>query len=66
MHDTHRSDNSHEDPEYLKVRDYINALEAHLAEAHRQASRLVRKESELGKALADFSSAAEQLVGRSV
>jgi len=46
------------------VRDYINRLEAHLAEAHRQAARLIKKETELNGALEEFGHAAEQLVGR--
>lgn len=56
-----KSDESAEDPEYLKVKEYINHLEGHLAEAHRQAGRLLRKENELGVALAQFGTAAEQL-----
>ncbi|GAX81957.1 hypothetical protein CEUSTIGMA_g9385.t1 [Chlamydomonas eustigma] len=56
-----RSDDSSEDPAYLKVRDYINSLEAHLVEAQRQAGRLARKEGELAAALAEFGNAAEGL-----
>lgn len=56
-----KSDESAEDPEYIKVKEYITNLEGHLAEAHRQAGRLIKKENELGVALADFGSAAEQL-----
>ncbi|MEW5297107.1 MAG: hypothetical protein WDW38_005917 [Sanguina aurantia] len=56
-----RRDDALEDAEYIKVRDYINHLESHLNEAHRQAARLVRKESELGLALSEFGAAAEAL-----
>lgn len=45
----------------LQIRDYVNSLEAHLAEAHRQAGRLLRKEADLGAALAEFGAAAEAL-----
>mmetsp|Transcript_17343 Transcript_17343/g.29662 ORF Transcript_17343/g.29662 Transcript_17343/m.29662 type:complete len:437 (-) Transcript_17343:572-1882(-) len=58
---TGRSDDALEDAEYLKVRDYINSLETHLVEAHRQAARLVRKEADLSTALTEFGVAAEQL-----
>ncbi|KAK9843542.1 hypothetical protein WJX81_008116 [Elliptochloris bilobata] len=43
-----------EDSEYLKVRDYMYQLEAHLAEVHRQAQRLIRQQAGLGGALAEF------------
>lgn len=36
-------------------------LEAHLSEAHRQAARLIRKESELGLSIAEFGASAERL-----
>ncbi len=45
----------------VQIRDYVNSLEAHLAEAHRQAGRLLRKEADLGAALAEFGAAAEAL-----
>ena len=48
-------------PPLRQVRDYVNKIEGHLAEAHRQAGRLVRKELELSQALAEFGLAAEQL-----
>lgn len=56
-----RSDDSMEDPEYLRVRDYISSLEGHLSEAQRQAGRMGRKEAELAGALAAFGNSAEQL-----
>ncbi|GFH08374.1 PX domain-containing protein, partial [Haematococcus lacustris] len=56
-----RSDDAMEDAEYIRVRDYINNLEGHLVEAHRQAGRLVRKEVQLSSALAEFGIAAEHL-----
>lgn len=56
-----RGEEIQEDPEYIKIRDYVNSLEAHLAEAHRQAGRLLRKEADLGAALAEFGAAAEAL-----
>mmetsp|Transcript_21494 Transcript_21494/g.59509 ORF Transcript_21494/g.59509 Transcript_21494/m.59509 type:complete len:451 (+) Transcript_21494:211-1563(+) len=56
-----RSDDNLEDADYIKVRDYINNLEAHLVEAHRQAARLIKKETELNGALEEFGHAAEQL-----
>lgn len=56
-----RSDDAMEDAEYIKVRDYINSLEAHLNEAQRQVGRLGRKEAELAGALAEFANAGEQL-----
>ncbi|KAG2492390.1 hypothetical protein HYH03_009336 [Edaphochlamys debaryana] len=56
-----RADEIQEDPEYIKIRDYVNSLEAHLTEAHRQAGRLLRKEADMGSALAEFAAAAEAL-----
>lgn len=56
-----RSDDEEEDPEYLKVRAYVCDLERHLGEAHRQASRLVRHQGELGAAVAEFGSAMSSL-----
>ena len=38
----------------LQVRDYMYQLEAHLAEVHRQAQRLIRQQASLGGALAEF------------
>jgi hypothetical protein len=38
------------------VKAYILQLEAHLAETHRQAQRLIRKQTELGASLGDFGS----------
>lgn len=37
-----------------QVRDYMYQLEAHLAEVHRQAQRLIRQQASLGGALAEF------------
>jgi sorting nexin-1/2 len=43
-----------EDPEYLRLRAYMYELEGHLAELHRQASRLVRHQHSMGSAIAEF------------
>ncbi len=40
-----------------QVRSYIFELEKHLGEAHRQASRLVRHQAELGAAVQEFGTA---------
>ena len=40
-----------------QVRDYMTALEGHLAEAHKQAQRLLKRQAELGSALAEFGAA---------
>ncbi|KXZ44879.1 hypothetical protein GPECTOR_61g832 [Gonium pectorale] len=56
-----RADEIQEDAEYIKIRDYVNSLEAHLNEAHRQAARLQRKEADFGTALSEFAAAAEAL-----
>ena len=37
-----------------QVRDYMHALEGHLAEVHKQAQRLLKRQAELGLALQDF------------
>ncbi|GBF87488.1 sorting nexin [Raphidocelis subcapitata] len=50
-----------EDPEYVKVRDYLAQLESHLGEAARQAGRLVAKETELTDALGEFGQSVEKL-----
>ena len=42
--------------ECLQVKEYILQLEAHLAETHRQAQRLIKKQSELGSSLGEFGS----------
>ena len=39
------------------MREYFAALETHLAEAHRQAVRLVRRQATLGSSLAEFGTA---------
>ncbi|KAF6250693.1 Vps5 C terminal like-domain-containing protein, partial [Scenedesmus sp. NREL 46B-D3] len=56
-----RAADTAEDPDYIKVRDYLVALESHLSEAHRQASRLAAKEVELGEATLEFGQALERL-----
>lgn len=56
-----KTDDSMENPEYLRVREYVNALEGHLTEAARQAGRLVRKENAVGTAMAEFALALEAL-----
>lgn len=50
-----------EDPEFLRSRDHLSALEGHLSEVARQASRLVRKQAAAGAALAEFGAAAAAL-----
>lgn len=40
----------------MQVKEYILQLEAHLAETHRQAQRLIKKQSELGSSLGEFGS----------
>ena len=37
-----------------QVREYVGQLEVHLSEAHKQASRLIRRQTALAAALADF------------
>lgn len=37
-----------------QVREYIGQLETHLAEAHKQAARLVKRQDSLSSALANF------------
>lgn len=49
-----RTDDEEEDAEYLRVRAYYHELERHLAEAHRQASRLVRHQQEMGESVREF------------
>lgn len=41
---TGKNDDEEEDPEYLKVKEYVTLLESHLTEAHRQATRLLKKQ----------------------
>ena len=41
----------------VQMREYIAALETHLAEAHRQAVRLVKRQATLGSSLAEFGTA---------
>ncbi len=36
------------------MRAYVHELERHLSEAHRQASRLVRHQAELGESVREF------------
>ncbi|KAJ0967952.1 hypothetical protein J5N97_024869 [Dioscorea zingiberensis] len=49
------------DPEYEKLKNYIFGLEDHLAEAQRQAFRLVKRHRELGDSLSDFGKAIKLL-----
>lgn len=56
-----KSDDQEEDPDYLKVREYLTHLESHLIEAHRQSARLIRKQGELGIAVGEFGQASEKL-----
>lgn len=48
-------------PEYEKMKHYIFELENHLAEAQKQAYRLVKRHRELGKSLSDFGNAVKLL-----
>ncbi|PKA65769.1 Sorting nexin 1 [Apostasia shenzhenica] len=48
-------------PEYEKLKHYIFELEDHLAEAQRQAFRLVKRHRELGQSLSDFGKAIKLL-----
>ncbi|XP_010943820.1 sorting nexin 1 isoform X2 [Elaeis guineensis] len=48
-------------PEYEKLKHYIFELEDHLAEAQRQAYRLVKRHRELGQSLSDFGKAIKLL-----
>ncbi|XP_008806102.1 sorting nexin 1 isoform X2 [Phoenix dactylifera] len=48
-------------PEYEKLKHYIFELEDHLAEAQKQAYRLVKRHRELGQSLADFGKAIKLL-----
>lgn len=41
---------------FVQVKEYILQLEAHLGETHRQAQRLIKKQSELGSSLGEFGS----------
>mmetsp|Transcript_2580 Transcript_2580/g.7693 ORF Transcript_2580/g.7693 Transcript_2580/m.7693 type:complete len:429 (+) Transcript_2580:371-1657(+) len=51
-----RGEDSEESPDYLKVREYIYQLEAHLSDVQKQASRLIRKQEALAATLHDFGS----------
>ncbi|XP_078434914.1 sorting nexin 1 isoform X2 [Wolffia australiana] len=48
-------------PEYEKLRQYVFQLEEHLAEAQKQAFRLVKRHKELGQSLSDFGKAMKLL-----
>lgn len=48
-------------PEYEKLKHYIFELEDHLAEAQKQAFRLVKRHRELGQSLSDFGKAVKLL-----
>ncbi|KAK9809757.1 hypothetical protein WJX73_003439 [Symbiochloris irregularis] len=54
---TGRSLEEEEDPEYLKVQEYMVALESHLGEVQRQAQRLLKHQTGYGAALAEFGAA---------
>ncbi|KAL3151971.1 hypothetical protein ABBQ32_001094 [Trebouxia sp. C0010 RCD-2024] len=47
-------DDEEEDPDYIKVRDYVVQLEAHLAEVHRQSQRLIERQSKMASSMSDF------------
>lgn len=49
-----KHDDEEEDPDYIKVRDYIVQLEAHLAEVHRQSQRMIERQSKLGLSMSEF------------
>ncbi|CAN6439178.1 unnamed protein product [Victoria cruziana] len=49
------------DPEYEKLKQYVFELEEHLAEAQKQAFRLVKRHRELGQSLSDFGKAVKLL-----
>lgn len=53
-----RSDDEQEDIEYLRFRDFVNILEGHTAEVHKQAGRLIRKEAKVLSVMKDLSDAA--------
>jgi len=55
------SEEEREDPEYLKMKEYLGNLESHLSEAHRQSARLIKKQNELGLAVGEFGQAADKL-----
>ncbi|XP_068659992.1 sorting nexin 1-like [Aristolochia californica] len=48
-------------PEYEKLKHYIFELEDHLAEAQKQAFRLVKRHREMGQSLLDFGKAVKLL-----
>ncbi|CAM6128815.1 unnamed protein product [Calypogeia fissa] len=48
-------------PEYEKLKHYVEDLEDHLAEAQKQSFRLVKRQRELGQGLADFGKAVKSL-----
>ncbi|KAK9806881.1 hypothetical protein WJX72_006093 [[Myrmecia] bisecta] len=51
---TGKSADEEEEPDYLQVREYVFQLETQLAEAQRQAARLIKRQAELGLAMAEF------------
>lgn len=55
------ADEDREDPEYLKMKEYLGHLESHLSEAHRQSARLIKKQNELGLAVGEFGQSADKL-----
>ncbi|CAG9460656.1 unnamed protein product [Pedinophyceae sp. YPF-701] len=56
-----KSDDSSEDPDYLRFREYVNILEGHTSECHRQAARIVRKRGKLQAAMRDLGQASQGL-----
>ncbi|BBN17760.1 sorting nexin-1/2 [Marchantia polymorpha subsp. ruderalis] len=49
------------DPQYEKMKHYVDDLEDHLSEAQKQSFRLVKRQRELGQGLADFGKAVKAL-----
>lgn len=58
-----KSDEEEEDPEYLKVKEYVTLLEGHLLEAHRQSARLIKKQNKMADALASFGVSSQSISG---
>jgi len=50
-----------EDPEYIKVRTYVTALETHLTEVHRHAEKMVVKQEKLTRTMNSFGKALDLL-----
>jgi len=58
-----KSDEEEEDPEYLKVKEYVTLLEGHLLEAHRQSARLIKKQGKMADALSGFGVSSQAMTG---